>query len=238
MNKLGIAIVVSAALNLTICNGDVGLAKKDVRPTVISYGDSHSIGYSGHARYDLRNNVDYRHDDWDNDGYAPVDRPYFYALQAKHAVNDGTSVQLLARMKETLSDKTYTIIIFNAGNHDLKRGKYHPNTPIVPIAAYRNNIEAAAKLAEQHASIVIWVDTMPIPAGALLDTPAGAEKSYNKVADAVVKKHGFYILHMKDAQHFPGDIHYTAAGDIALAQQVSDCVMTALSQQETESCHK
>lgn len=232
--RIGAAL---AAFSLIACNSDADSVKY-VLPTVIAYGDSQSIGYSGHARYDLRNKADYRHDDWDNDGYAPVDRPYFYALQAKHAVNDGTSAQLLARMKTTLNNKTYTVIVFNAGTHDLKRGIYHPNTPIVSLDSYRNNIEAAARLAEQHASVVIWVDTMPIPEGVLLDTPANAERPYNLIADEIAHKHRFYVLHMKDAQHRPNNIHYTADGDIALAQQVSDCVLTALSLQRTESCHK
>jgi|GEM_PF-3943524 len=236
LNKLGIAAVL-ATLYLIACNSDADSAKT-MRPTVIAYGDSQSQGYSGHARYDLRNDVDYRHDDWDQDGFAPVDRPYFYALQAKHAVNDGTSAQLLARMKATLIGRTYTVILFNAGDHDLKRGIHHPTTPIVPLDAYRKNIEAAAQLAEQHASVVIWVDTLPIPDGVLPYTPGGLEGSYNTVADEIAHKHGFYVLHLKDAEHKPNNIHYTTIGDIALAQQVADCVMTVLSQQETGACHK
>jgi hypothetical protein len=104
---------------------------------------------------------------------------------------------------------------------------------------YRNEIEAAAQSAEQHASIVIWIDTMPSYVGInpAEGIPLGGEVPYNEVADEIAKAHGFYILHMHDAQHRLHDIHYTHAGSFALGKQVAECVKLALMDSESETCH-
>lgn len=189
-------------------------------PTAVAFGDSHSEGYSGPARNFLYGTVDYVHD-WNRD----TGRLY----------NDGNSIQLAERMQVALNAQFYSVILYNAGNHDLKIKHGHAQ---VALDVYRNEIETAAQSAEQHAAIVIWVDTLPIPAGIIPDVKAGAEKPYNEIADAIAKAHGFYILHLKDAEHIPGNIHYTKSGNEALGRQVADCVLLALSDSESSRCHR
>lgn len=202
-------------------------------PTIIAFGDSQSLGYSRLARENLFDHADYRHDDWGSDAGEPA-RP----TRSYGRINDGTSVQLLQHMKDALQDRFYTAIVFNAGNHDSRVNRF--GIPHVTLDVYRTEIEAASQLAKKHASVVIWVDTMPIPSGLPKNEGfvAGGERPYNSIADEIAHAHGLYILHMKDAQHIPDNIHYTHAGSADLAKQVADCVTAALSRQETETCRK
>jgi hypothetical protein len=144
---------------------------------------------------------------------------------------------MAARMQLVLSGRFYHVITFNAGIHDFRVNRF--GIPHVTPDLYKDEIEAAARSAEQHAGIVIWIDTMPSYVGInpAEGIPLGGEVPYNEVADQIAKAHGFYILHMDDAEHRQRDIHYTRAGSFALGKQLAECVKLALIGSESANCH-
>lgn len=202
-------------------------------PAVLSFGDSQNIGYSVGARQYLYDTADFRHDDCQFVGRALPARPVGFCGH----YNDGNAIQLAARMRTILPDHFYSVITFNSGIHDFRLNGL--GTPHVPLDVYKKEIEAAAQLAGQHANIVIWIDTMPSYAGInpAERIPVGGEIPYNQAADAIAKAHGFYILHMHDAEHRPHDIHYTRDGSFALGKQVAECVKLALTNSGSATCH-
>ena len=68
---LVMAVVLAAVL--AGCNS--GAAKQ---PTAIDFGDSVSLGYSGPARFDLNDKVDYRHNPWVDENIAAQNSGYFF----------------------------------------------------------------------------------------------------------------------------------------------------------------
>ena len=208
-------------------------------PTVLDGGESVSLGFSGPARVDLADSVDFRHDDWDAEDIAPDPRPYFYAAVVSHGINDGNSLQLLQRMEVALNDRFYSVIVLNSVTHDITLDK-HTGLPEVGLADYRANVEALAQLAEQHASSVIWLNTPPIPEGSLgPEVPASEVQTYNAAADEVAHAHGFYVLDVPGTDHLPGaNVHYTGEGYDILGKEVADCVLTALEDSASAQCHR
>lgn len=213
---------------------------QQMEPTAIDFGDSVSLGYAAHARLALDKKVDFRHNAWKKGNIQPTDRPYFFGTAIANGHNDGYSTTLLAAMESELEHQNYTVVLYNSGIHDLQHDKNQPGAVRIDPDTYRNNLEAAAQEAQQHASIVIWVDTTDVDGSASVGNQYVDESgivAYNAIADSIATAHGFYILHLPPAEH-DGTVHFMAKGYAVLGQAIADCVLAALQQQETSSCHR
>lgn len=212
-------------------------------PTAIDFGDSVSLGTTAAARHDLCGVVDYRHDKWEKGDINVCGEnylPYFKGQVIAHANNNGYSATELSAMKKQLiPDAHYNVILFNSGLHDMQDSVRYPGQRNVPLDAYRANLEAISALVEKHADVVIWINTTPIPVGAtnFPGFPAGEQDVYNPVAEAVAREHGFYILDIEARDQIPNNIHFESSGYEFLGSQVKDCVLAAMQQQETQTCH-
>lgn len=252
MNKLWIVVLV---LSLSACGGSQNSAGYEYActpatmasatcqpvwlPTVDAFGESISLGFAGRARLDLADVADYRHDDWDNENIVPVNRNYYFGEVVAKGINDGNSAQLLERMEASLVGRYYTIIVMNSVTHDIVTVNADSRVPRISLTTYRFNLEAAAQVAETHASIVIWFNTPPIPDGSLGPYVQASEvESYNAVADDVAREHGFYVLTLPGTDHLPDNVHYTGDGYALLGQGMADCVLTALANGATAACHR
>jgi len=208
-------------------------------PTAIDFGDSVSLGYSGPARYDMdKGYVDYRHNAWSAENIVPEYNDWFFGTEAHAGENDGYAETLLLAMEQELNDQHYTVILFNAGLHNLQENMQ------TLIPDYTNTIEAIATLVEQHADIVIWIDTTPVPANidpvasGMGNVAENAQLSYNVAARQVAVEHGFYMLSVTAYGQLPNNVHYDVSGYEALGERVSTCVLLAMAASHSDQCHK
>ncbi len=207
-------------------------------PTALSFGDSVSLGYAGDVRHDLCGVVDSRHDAWtdeDIDVCGERYEPFWIGRIVDIGHNDGCSATLLDTVNQVLVGQHYNVITFNIGLHDMQLDKTTQCGLVSPME-YRDNLEAISTVIAEHADVVIWIDTTPIPAG-LANEPAGEEIVFNPIAEDVAREHGFYILNLDSRGQLQDNIHYTGDGYYHLGRQVSDCILDALDQDETTSCH-
>jgi hypothetical protein len=213
----------------------------DTLPTAIQFGDSVSKGYAATARADLFGKVDYRHDPWDKGDIRPSGSPDYGSAVTQAASNNGYSYTLMKSMRRQLKGKSYDVILFNSGLHDVQ--PYYRGHALVSPGQYRKFLEAIATDAEQHARIVIWVDTTEVPAdlnksAQQYGAPAHAQAPYNDIAHEIAREHGFYMLALSSDGQILHDVHYTAAGSTKQGHAVSACVLLALAGQQSDSCHK
>lgn len=208
--------------------------------TAIDFGDSVSLAYSGHARLRLAGVVDFRHDAWEHEDIEAHDNPYFFGQVVAMGHNNGYSTTLVNGMTAELDEKHYNVILFNSGLHDIQPRAGAPN---VDLVTYQANIEAAAWLAEQHADVVIWIDTTDVPAALSpsvqqYGAPAHAQVPYNQVAHEIAREHGFYILNISSEGQRIDDVHFRSYGVRKQGNEIAACVLVALQQEETAICHK
>jgi len=213
----------------------------DTLPTAIQFGDSVSKAYAVTARADLYGKVDYRHDPWEAGGITPNNTPGYRKAVMKAAGNNGYSFTLMRGIQRQLRGKSYDVILFNSGLHDVQ--PYYRGHAIVAPEQYHKFLEAIAVDAGQHARVVIWVDTTDVPAD--LDksaqqygAPPHAQVPYNDIAHAIAREHGFYMLNLSSDGRIPHDVHYTDAGSAKQGHEVSACVLLALAGQQSDICHK
>jgi len=226
-----------AALGLAGCN------TVHLNPTAVDFGDSVSKAYASDARLDLYGQVDFRHDPWDQGDIPPSNSSAYTAAEIAYANNNGYSSTMLVGMETRLTGKTwYNVLAFNSGYHDMQRPPSRPvGTTMISQSVYRNNLEAIAQLVEQHAGVIIWVDTPDLAAVQSSVGPDVVDEVnvpiYNGIAHDVAHEHGFYILNMPSTGH-DGTVHFTPAGYRILGQRLADCVLTALNGAQTDTCHK
>jgi len=188
-------------------------------PNVLLIGDSISIGYTRPTREKLK-------------GVANVHRP---------PTNCGPTTRGLAHLETWLGDRTWDVIHFNWGLHDLKyiddRGKRvdpKQGTIQVPIFVYEKNLDALVARLKHSSRRLIWASTTPVPAGAHGRMADDAVR-YNETAYRVMKRHGvpindlhtFARLRLKFIQK-PKDVHFTAEGSEAMAERVAHTIRAAL----------
>ena len=175
-------------------------------PRVLLIGDSVSRGYTQAVRKELAGKV--------NVHRAPA--------------NCGPTASGLKNLDAWLGDraKKWDAIHFNFGIHD---------RALAPELYKKNLEELVMRLAAAGAKLV-WATTTPIPP----DTKDGEKAATaivdkNKIAAAVMKKHGviiddLYGWILPDLAKFqnPQDVHFTAAGYDRLAQRVARVIETAL----------
>lgn len=239
---------ISAACNASNTAGDACFANESQQFTGEDFGDSISLGWTAYARHNFCGVIDFRHNAFDsgNDNLCGILRPYAVGRDIADGYNNGYSFTELQRVEDELANtnRHLNVITFNSGFHDMQRSPKNPNNRL-GLADYRNNLEAIAQILEQHADIVIWVDTTPISGNRAYagDTYniASDIPIYNAVGEQVAREHGFYILNWSGNPEHDSrsneNVHFSQSGYEDLAQQVTDCVYTALNQEQSARCH-
>lgn len=190
-------------------------------PRVLLIGDSISMGYTLAVRDALK-------------GQANVHRP---------PTNCGPTTNGLANLDKWIGDKSWDVIHFNWGLHDLKymneKGTLIAPTQAnakqqVPPEQYEKNLrELVAKLKKTGATL-IWCTTTPVPEGAVGRIYDDAEK-YNAIAAKVMQEQNveindLYALansRLKDIQ-LPANVHFSPEGSRVLSKQVAESIALAL----------
>ena len=200
----------------------------DGLPRVLLIGDSISIGYTVAVQELMA-------------GKANVHRPL---------TNCGPTTNGLANLDAWLdtggADKSWDVIHFNWGLHDLKyMGPNQENLanpeagtskPQVSQEDYRQNlIVLVAKLKETGATL-IWRNTTPVPPGAK-GRVEGDSAIYNAIAaevmeEAGVETHDLYSFAKERAAEIQkkADVHYTPDGSRVLAGDVARMIEAALAE--------
>ena len=195
-------------------------------PRVLLIGDSISIGYTLPVRMKLA-------------GKANVHRP---------PANCGPTTRGLKALDTWLGEGKWDVVHFNFGLHDLKYideagkntspDKGHQQ---VPIEQYEQNLEKLTERLKQTGAVLIFGTTTPVPPGEPQRVHDDAIK-YNQSALRVMSRHGarindlhaFCLPRLKEIQR-PADVHFTAAGYDALAEEVAKQIEAALKTREAKS---
>lgn len=202
------------------------VAEDEDLPRVLLIGDSISMGYTLDVRRMLA-------------GKANVQRPN---------VNCGPTTRGLAELDKWLktggADKTWDVIHFNWGLHDLKyMGKDGSNLADpeaegshqqVPPEEYRKNLSELVRRLKQTNAKLIWRNTTPVPEGAK-GRVVGDSKKYNQIAAEIMAKEqvqihdlfDFAFIHQAEIQR-KADVHYTKEGSERLAKEVVVVISKAL----------
>jgi hypothetical protein len=199
-------------------------------PNVLLLGDSISIGYTRPVRALLA-------------GKANVYRAA--NLDGTKPANCGDTRMGLAGLERWLGDRKWSVIHFNWGLWDLcyrnpavktqgNRDKVGGKLPF-PIEDYERNLEQIVARLKATSAVLIWASTTVVPEGEA-GRVVGDEIKYNRVAAAVMQKHGIAIddLHAL-TKSFPvsdfvghGDVHFSASGSSKLAKKVASSLEGAL----------
>ena len=194
-------------------------------PRVLLVGDSISMGYTLPVRERL-------------DGVANVQRP---------AENCGPTSRGVAKLDRWLAvggdDKTWDVIHFNFGLHDLKYvdDRKQPSTPErghyqVPPDQYRENLQTIVDRLKRTGATLIWRNTTPVPDGTEMRVAGDAAK-YNAIAAEVMQASGipthdlYTFAKANEAEiQLPANVHYTPEGSARLADEVARVIREALEQ--------
>jgi lysophospholipase L1-like esterase len=181
-------------------------------PRVMIIGDSISIGYTQPTR-DLLS------------GQAVVQRNYG---------NGGMTTRGQINIDEWLGSAHWDAIVFNFGLWDIE--DLPDGSRLVPLAEYKQNLQALITRMKQTGAKLIWCSTTPVP-----NPVSGPPRSnndviaYNAAALQVMQANNVqvvdlytYILpHLADYQ-LPNDVHFNTDGYNAMATQVASGIRTAL----------
>ena len=139
-------------------------------PNVLLIGYSISIGYHLAAREALA-------------GKANVYRP---------KTNCGPTTRGLEQIDQWLGDRTWDVVHWNFGLHDLKymgpggenlADPADPSShPQVALDDYKANVAELAERIKKQGKVVIWRETTPVPKGAAGRVPGDASR-YNAAAE-------------------------------------------------------
>lgn len=194
---------------------------KDVAglPRVLLIGDSISIGYTLPTRELLA-------------GKANVHRI---------PTNGGPTTRGITEIDKWLGEKSWDIIHFNWGLHDLKymdvqgdridpkKGKVQ-----VPIDDYERNLRQLTQRLKKTGAKLIWCTTTPVPSGSEARI-AGDESQYNAIASKVMAEEGvttndLYTFAKPQMAKIglPANVHYSPEGYQVLATQVAAAIENAL----------
>lgn len=188
-------------------------------PNVLLIGDSISMGYTIPTRERLA-------------GRANVHRP---------ADNCGPTSHGLAQMDNWLGNRTWDLIHFNWGLHDLKyvdaegrltdagKGRHFTS-----VDQYKQNLDKLVARLKTTGAKLIWATTTPVPAGAN-GRKQGDAAVYNAAAMEIVNQSGitvndlyaFALPRLKEIQ-LPQNVHFTQEGSGRLAEQVANSILERL----------
>jgi hypothetical protein len=188
-------------------------------PRVLLLGDSISIGYTPKVRQRLV-------------GRANVHRP---------PDNCGPTIFGIEQLDGWLGGEPWAVIHFNFGLHDLKfmdaKGTYivpgPADRPLASPVEYAANLRTIVARLKRTGARLVFATTTPVPDGTV-GRVAGSELAYNAAAEQVMREAGIPIndLHAFAAAHpqwqLPKNVHFTAQGYAALADQVTAAIDAAL----------
>ncbi len=188
-------------------------------PRVLLIGDSISMGYTIPTRELLK-------------GKANVHRI---------PTNGGPTTRGMTDIDKWLGEKTWDVIHFNWGLHDLKymdvkgdrvdpvRGKVQ-----VTLEDYEKNLRMLTQRLKKTGAKLIWCSTTPVPANSDARI-AGDEAKYNAIAAKVMADEGVAtndLCAFADPQMekigLPANVHYSPEGYRVLATQVAAAIEKAL----------
>jgi lysophospholipase L1-like esterase len=194
-------------------------------PRVLLIGDSVSMQYTLQVRKLL-------------EGKANVHRP---------PLNCHSSRQVLEELEGYLGDKTWDVIFFNCGGHDIshrKDGQYAPPPEgiiNVPYDEYKTNLQAIVKRLKQTGAKLVWASTTPMSKSYLAKGHRREQDlfAYNAAAAEIMNEAGIPIndLYAKakpDAETLLRDgVHFTKPGAQVLAKYVADSIEKELAAKST-----
>ncbi|WP_276166007.1 SGNH/GDSL hydrolase family protein [Zobellia alginiliquefaciens] len=201
-------------LIIALCGILVGF-EQDTKPNVLIIGDSISIGYTPYVKTALQDRANVFH----NEG---------------NAQHTGTGLE---KIEEWLGETQWDIIHFNWGLWDLcyrhpdskesgNRDKRNGTVTYTPTE-YGENLEKLVVRLKKTKAKLIFATTSYVPKGEV-GRVVKSDNLYNKVALAVMKKHGITVndihsfakkVHRKHASG-QGDVHYTKKGYKLLSEPV------------------
>jgi len=181
-------------------------------PRVLLIGDSISIGYTLPVRAQLQ-------------GKANVHRI---------PENAATTANGVAKLESWLGTGHWDVIHFNFGLHDLKimdDGKHQ-----VELEAYTANLRQIVARLKSTGARLIFATTTPVPDAQQNPMRKAADPPlYNAAARTVMQEAGvevddLYSLVLPRVAEIqrPANVHYTDAGYVELAQQVSAAILRSL----------
>lgn len=191
-------------------------------PRVLLIGDSISIGYTPAVQKLMK-------------GKANVHRA---------PTNCGPTTRGLQQLDQWLGDKSWDVIHFNWGLHDLKYmgpngknladPKAATSKPQVPTDDYEKNLRTLVARLKKTGAKLIWCATTPVPEGAK-GRVVGDSVKYNQIAAGVMKEndiaiddlYSFAKPRLKEIQR-PRDVHFSPAGSAELAGQVVKHIQAAI----------
>ena len=199
-------------------------------PRVLIIGDSISIGYTPYVAEMLKGKATVEH----NEG---------------NAQHTGTGLE---RIDQWVGTTKWDVIHFNWGLWDLcyrnqeakvqgNRDKLH-GTVTTSLEEYERNLEQLVDRLEESGATLIWAQTTVVPQGEP-GRIVGDDEKYNKVAAAVMKKHGIIIDDLysltkgfsRDMFLGPGDVHYRNEGYKRIALRVAERIRSALKGEGTNA---
>eukprot|EP00118_Oscarella_pearsei_P025183 m.307676 g.307676 ORF g.307676 m.307676 type:complete len:223 (+) comp42611_c0_seq1:53-721(+) len=165
-------------------------------------------------------------------GYSPIlIKNLTGKYEAQHInVNGGTSARGKECLNLWLGNRTWDLISFNFGLHDLANDSEH-----VAVEVYSENLQNITNRLIATKAKVLWVDTTPVP-NTKVEPPRSDEDvvKYNEAAATVMKKlnvpiddlHGW--VEAKCGEHYKtcpgiqleGNVHFDPAGYEYLVQSL------------------
>lgn len=181
-------------------------------PRMLIIGDSISMGYTLPVRELLKDRVNVH----------------------RIPENGGPTTYGVRQLDKWLGDGKWDVITFNFGLHDLKI--MDNGLQQVPPQDYEKNLRTIVARLKATGAKLIWVNTTPVPEGDL-NPPRHFYDAmkYNEIAAKVMKDNGIttldlYAFALPQLAHIqkPHDVHFSAEGYRALAQQIAAAVQAAL----------
>ena len=195
-------------------------------PNVLILGDSISIGYT----LDVRSLLE---------GRANVFRPM--SVDGKSAENCAGTTKGVQSIDRWLGGRKWDVIHFNFGLHDLKHVAKPGDDAATSRAAdprqasiedYQRNLEEIVKRLQVTGARLVFATTTPVAPGTSspLREPE-APPRYNAAALEIMKARGIivndlfgYCTPRLEELQLPKNVHFTAAGSKALAEQVAGVI--------------
>lgn len=193
--------------------GDVDAAL----PSVLILGDSISIGYTPVVTEQLA-------------GSANVYRP---------STNCGSSQVYCEHLQEWLGGRTWDLIHFNCGLHDINRKNNETINRVgerrVTLDEYKINLSAIVSVLSSAAPVVLWASSTPVPSEAEGRVPVDLVR-YNQAAREIMEAEGiemndlytFILPYTPECHPALNNVHYTDEGYKLLGVQVANEIRTHL----------
>lgn len=188
------------------------VADQEGLPRVLLIGDSISMGYTLPTRALL-------------EGRANVHRI---------PTNGGPTSNGVKNLAKWLGEGKWDVIHFNWGLHDLK--SMPDGTPQISLEDYEKNLRTLVAQLKATGATLVWASTTPVPEGELKPPRSNADVvRYNEVAAKVMAENGVRIndlyalcLPRLAELQLPVNVHFSAKGSAALAEQVAAVIAEVL----------